>query len=89
MMKHDDAHKRAYRRAGAKLGFYVHLVAYITVNLLLVSINYSTNPQYLWFKWPLFGWGIGLLFHWFAVFVGPKLMQHFVKRELEKNRLGN
>ena len=89
MMKHDEAHKRAYRRAGAKLGFYIHLVAYITVNLLLVFINYSTSPQYLWFKWPLFGWGIGLLFHWFAVFVGPKLMQHFVKRELEKDGLGN
>jgi hypothetical protein len=89
MMKHDEAHKRAYCRAGAKLGFYFHLVAYITVNLLLVFVNYSTSPQYLWFKWPLFGWGIGLLFHWFAVFVGPKLMQHFVKRELEKNGLGN
>ena len=86
-MKHDAAHKRAYRRAGAKLGFYCHLVAYITVNPFLFFINYSTSPQYLWFKWPLLGWGLGLLFHWFAVFVGPKLMQHFIKRELETNGL--
>ena len=84
-MEHDEAHERAKRRAGEKLGFYIHLVAYITVNLFLVFINYSTNPQYLWFKWPLLGWGIGLFFHWFAVFVGPKLMQHFVKQELKKN----
>ena len=48
-MKHDEAHKRAKRRAGAKLGFYIHLVAYITVNPFLIFINYSTNPQYLWF----------------------------------------
>ena len=89
MMKHDEAHRRAYCRAGAKLGFYVHLVAYITVNLLLVFINYSTSPQYLWFKWPLLGWGIGLLFHWLVVFVGPRLMQHVFKRELEKNGLGD
>jgi len=87
MMKYDRAHRRAYRRAGAKLGFYIHLVAYITVNPLLVFINYSTSPQYLWFKWPLLGWGIGLLFHWCAVFAGPKLMQHFIERELEKDRV--
>ena len=85
-MKHDKAQRRAYRRARAKLGFYIHLVAYVTVNPLLVFINYSTSPQYLWFKWSLLGWGIGLLFHWFSVFVGPKLMQHFFKRELEKSR---
>ena len=88
-MKHDEAYRRAKRRAGAKLGFYTHLVAYITVNLFLVFINYSMNPQYLWFKWPLFGWGIGLFFHWFAVYVGPKLMRHFVKQELDKNHPGN
>jgi uncharacterized membrane protein len=87
MRKHDRAHWRAYRRAGALLGFYIHLFVYLTVNSLLIFINYSTSPQYLWFKWSLFGWGIGLLFHWFAVFVGPKLMQHFVQRELEKDRL--
>ena len=85
-MKHNDANSRAYRRAGAKLGFCIHLVAYIAVNLLLVFINYSTSPHYLWFKWPLLGWGIGILFHWFAVFVGPKLMRHFLELEIEKNR---
>ena len=85
MMKNDEAHERAQRRAGAKLGFYIHLFAYITVNLLLVFINYSTSPHYLWFKWPLLGWGIGLFSHGFAVFVGPKLLQTLVERELDKN----
>jgi len=86
MMKHDEAHKRAQRRAGAKLGFYFHLFAYITINLLLVFINYSTSPHHLWFKWPLLGWGIGLSSHWFAVFVGPKLMHQLVERELKSDR---
>ncbi len=88
-MKHDEAYKRAKRRAGAKLGFHIHLVTYITVNLFLIFINYNINPQCLWFKWPLLGWGIGLFFHWFAVYVGPKLMQHFVKQELKKNHPGD
>ena len=87
MMKYDAAHRRAYRRAAAKMGFYIHLVAYLTVNPFLAFVNYSTNPAYLWFLWPLFGWGIGLVFHWFAVFVGPKLLRGVVTRELEKDDL--
>jgi hypothetical protein len=84
-MKRDTASGRAYRRAGAKLGFYIHLAAYIAVNLLLVVINLSTKSQNLWFLWALFGWGIGLFAHWFAIFVGPRLMRRLVERELEKD----
>jgi len=84
-MIRDKASTRAHRRAGAKLGIYIHLTAYIAVNLLLVVVNFSTTPQLLWFLWPLFGWGIGLFAHWFAVFVGPKLMRRLVERELAKD----
>ena len=84
-MRYDRASRRAYRRAGAKLGFYIHLTAYIAVNLLLVIINFSINPQNLWCKWPLMGWGIGLLAHWFATFVAPQLMRRLAERELEKD----
>jgi hypothetical protein len=77
---------RAYVRAGAKLGFYFHAVAYFSVNLLLIIINYSTTPHRLWFQWPLLGWGIGLLFHWFAAFVGPRLMSRLLDNELDKDR---
>mgnify|MGYP003381549272 CR=1 FL=1 len=87
MKKHDRSYIRPYLRAGAKLGFFIHLAAYVTVNALLVFINYSTTPQHLWFKWPLVGWGIGLFFHWLAIFVGPSLMQTFYNRELDKDRL--
>ncbi len=87
MVKYDETQQRAYRRAAAKLGFCIHLVAYLTVNPFLIFINYSTSSQYLWFKWPLFGWGIGLLFHCFFVFAGPTLMQRFVERELDKDQL--
>ena len=83
-MKDDRTSRRAHRRAGAKLGFYIHLTAYIAVNLLLVVINYSTNSQRLWFLWALSGWGIGLFAHWFAIFVGPRLMRRLFERELEK-----
>jgi hypothetical protein len=70
------------------LGIYIHLTAYIVVNLVLVVVNFSTTPQYLWFIWPLLGWGIGLFAHWFAVFVGPRLMRRLVQQELEKEHQG-
>ena len=27
-----------------------------------------TSPNHLWFWWPMFGWGIGIIFHAFGVF---------------------
>ena len=87
-MRHDTAGRRARLRAGAKLGIYIHLTAYVAVNLVLVGVNLSTTPQYLWFLWPLLGWGIGLFAHWFAVFVGPRLMRRLVEQELEKEHQG-
>ena len=39
------AGRRAHRRAGVRLGFYTHLAAYMAVNLLLVVVNFSTNPS--------------------------------------------
>lgn len=45
------------------LGFKIHAAVYVGVNLLLIAINLLTDPQTLWFVWPLFGWGLGLLGH--------------------------
>lgn len=41
--------------------FYGHLTTYIAVNTFLMVINLYTEPAFLWFLFPLFGWGIGLL----------------------------
>jgi hypothetical protein len=68
-MKNHEAYQRAKKRAEAKIGFYIHLAVYIGVNILLIIINLSTSPQYIWFKWPLLGWGIGLFFHGMSIFV--------------------
>lgn len=43
--------------------FFQHLRAYCIVNGALVLINLMSSPGYLWFFWPLIGWGIGLAFH--------------------------
>jgi len=68
-MEREETYKRAKRRVEAKIGFYIHLAVYIGVNILLLIINLTASPQYLWFTWPLLGWGIGLFFHGLSVFV--------------------
>jgi hypothetical protein len=68
-MGNPEAYERAKKRVEAKVGFYIHLAVYVGVNLLLIIINLTRSPQYLWFKWPLLGWGIGLFFHGLSVFV--------------------
>jgi hypothetical protein len=49
-------------------GFYGNLVSYILVNLGLMVLNLLTYPAYLWFFWPLLGWGIGVAIHGLIVF---------------------
>ncbi|MEJ2475789.1 MAG: 2TM domain-containing protein, partial [Desulfobacterales bacterium] len=36
-MENQEAYQRAKKRAEAKLGFYLHLAAYIVVNILLIT----------------------------------------------------
>ena len=42
-------------------GFFIHLLAYVVVNIGLVVINVLTSPSYYWFIWPMMGWGIGVM----------------------------
>jgi hypothetical protein len=59
----DQSLARAARAAHARLGLYIHLAAYVLVNLLLAGINLATAPHHLWFVWAPAGWGVGLLLH--------------------------
>jgi hypothetical protein len=64
--KTNDAYRQAKKRVNEVRGFYAHLFMYVLVNVVLLVINLIFTPQFLWFLFPLFGWGIGLLAH--AVF---------------------
>jgi hypothetical protein len=64
----EERYFKAKKRVEEIKGFYGNLIAYIFVNIGLIIINLVTSPQYLWFFWPLFGWGIGLVFHGLKVF---------------------
>ncbi len=86
----DDLRRKAVRRANAKLGFRTHLIAFMLVNLGLAVLNLVTSPGYLWFPWPLFGWGVGLLAHGLSVYgVSSSLREEMIARELERLREGS
>jgi hypothetical protein len=54
----DDARERIV--AKRRSDFFSHLWAFIGVQLFLLAINLITSPRYLWFVFPLLGWGLGL-----------------------------
>lgn len=68
-MNDQDILRRVEKRVEAKLGFYIHLGAYILVNGMMVAVDLMTSPGTYWFMWPLIGWGVGVLFHGLSVFV--------------------
>lgn len=70
------------RRAGAKMGWYVHASVYVLVNLALAGL--SAARGHAGAIQPLLGWGLGLLVHgavvWFAA-SGSGLRERLVARE--------
>ena len=77
----------ARKRAGAKMGWYVHALVFVCVNagLALISVG-SGRP---WFIFPLAGWGLGLAIHGLVVWInagGARLHERLLQAEREKLR---
>ncbi len=89
-MENQEAYRKAKGRLEAKFGCYWHLTVYLVVIAVLVIINLSSWPEYLWFKWPLFGWGIGVFFHGLAVFRissgrSAAMKERMIREEMKKD----
>jgi hypothetical protein len=78
---HDhDLDKLARRRAGAKLGFYIHALVFVLVNLLMAVLSASSGRN--WAIYPALGWGLGLAIHGAVVFmVTGGMMDRLVEHE--------
>ena len=89
LVTEEELRKIARKRAKAKTSFYIHLIVYIIVNILLVSIWYFTSDSsgLPWFVFPLVGWGIALVIHGVVAFRGSALEDmedRMTERELSK-----
>jgi hypothetical protein len=83
-----DIERIARKRAGAKLGWYIHAGVYIAVNLMLALIAASAGRN--WAIFPAAGWAVGLAIHGVVVFFvtgGGGLHDRLVQQERERLQL--
>lgn len=83
----DEIDRLARKRAGSKLGWYIHATVYVTVNILVYAISEHAFGRRSWSVVPLLGWGLGLALHWISVFVlgaSGGLRDRMVQRERER-----
>ncbi len=82
----DPIERLARKRAGAKLGWYLHATVFLLVNALLWSLALASGGGH-WAAFPTLGWGIGLAVHGIVVFVlagGAGLHERMVQAERER-----
>lgn len=85
----DELRRRAEQRVGAKLSFRIHLFTYLMVNAGLAVLNVVTSPEYLWCLWVVFGWGVGLIAHGFAVYgIANMDRERMIQAEIVRLRRG-
>ncbi|WP_395689839.1 2TM domain-containing protein [Caenimonas koreensis] len=81
----NDIDRIARRRAGMKMGFFIHAAVYIVVNLMLAVL--SAMSERSWAIFPALGWGLGLAIHGVVVFLatgGGGLQDRMVQQERER-----
>jgi hypothetical protein len=81
----DELERLARKRAGAKMGWYIHATVFIVVNLLLAALSAMSGRH--WAVFPAFGWGIGLAIHGAVVFLvtgGGGLHERLVRQERQR-----
>lgn len=76
----------ARRRAGMKMGWFIHAGVYIAVNLLLAVLSAMSGRH--WAVYPALGWGLGLAIHGIVVYfvAGGTVFEGLVEHERQRLR---
>lgn len=86
-MENTKAYQKAKKKVRARLDFKIHLTVYLVVNVILISINLINSPDYLWFIWPLMGWGIAIFWQAMDLYVFNKesgVTERMIRKEMDK-----
>ncbi|WP_061084081.1 2TM domain-containing protein [Chryseobacterium indologenes] len=87
--KDELAYRKASRRVKELKGFYGNLTSYCLVIPFLAVLNLFTAPQYLWFLWPMMGWGMGLAAHGITTFgIGKEWEEKKIRQLMNEDRKG-
>ena len=84
------AYLKASKRVKELKGFYGNVTSYCLVIPFLIFVNLYTSPNYHWFWWPMFGWGIGVASHALQVFgIGKNWEENQIRKIMEKDEFKN
>jgi hypothetical protein len=86
-MSSEEIERLARKRAGAKLGWYLHAAVYVLVNAFLFASSYYGFRMRPYNFYPALGWGLGLALHFVSVFLlgqGGGLREQMVRKERER-----
>jgi len=82
----EELREAAVKRLRKKHDLQGHVLAFVTVNLLLNVVWLLTTPGgFYWPVFPLLGWGIGLAFNVWDVYA-PAPTEEAIRREMERTR---
>lgn len=86
-----DLRRIARRRVKLKMGWYVHLLVYVGVNLGLLALDHLAGGA-RWSVFPALGWGLGLTIHGIVVALqlmgGGDLRERWLQQEIVRLRQG-
>ena len=82
----DDSYIRARKHVEDLKEFYYSLISYCIVIPFLIFIWYEFTPDTIqWFWFPMFGWGIGLAFQAYKVYVNDGVLgRNWERRKIDK-----
>ena len=86
-MNDQELRDQAIQRLKEKKDFRDHLAVFVVVMLALNVIWAVTNfGGYYWPIWPMFGWGIGILFHGLGVYSEKPITEDDIQHEMRNLR---
>jgi 2TM domain len=80
-----DLERIARRRAGARLGWYIHAGVYVAVTTFLALLSAMGGRS--WAVYPALGWGVGVVIHGLVVFFltdGRGVYERLVQQERDR-----
>jgi two-component system LytT family sensor kinase len=95
MINTDDLENSKYVRALERVEklkeFYQNLASYCIVIPFLIFINLRFSPGFYWFWFPIFGWGMGLAFHFlevnnYNIFLGKNWEDRKIKEIMKEDK---
>jgi hypothetical protein len=85
-MEH-EIRRKAEERVERRISFFMHLASYFVINTAIFLVWFFVTNHgkgFPWFVIPLAGWGIGVVAHFFNVFVFHGLRERLIEREMER-----